>query len=75
MTTPRDTLKRRFGPGFWEDVQGGFHISVPEWLEAVGLPATPENRALATKRAQEILREKYPQMKVVVREEPDGPLA
>lgn len=48
--TRGEVLEQRIGatyiaPGIWRDRNGGIHYSVPELLEIVELPDTPENRA------------------------------
>jgi hypothetical protein len=73
MTTPRDTLKRRYGPGFWEDAEGGLHVSIPELLQVLNVRDTPENRAEATKFVEEFMRKQgIPEVRIVHREEPDA---
>lgn len=54
-------FKKRYGPGVWEDEDGGLHFSVPELLAAFDLPHTPENEARMKATLHELLKEANPE--------------
>jgi hypothetical protein len=60
-------VKRRVGPGLYEDEDGALHLSVPDFLRAHGIPDTPENRQTILDAAREALAEHFPG--VPIREE------
>jgi hypothetical protein len=72
MSDPSKQLKRRYAPGFWEDMNGHMHISAPEILAHLGLPDTAENRDLAMEMVKEVLRDKSPDTMVVRQELNEG---
>lgn len=43
-TDKRNQLKTRIALGFWEDMEGAIHVSIPELCEVVGLEYNEENR-------------------------------
>lgn len=44
-----ETFVRWIWPGIWEDTEGDHHFDVAAILSHLGIPDTPENRALATR--------------------------
>jgi hypothetical protein len=67
----RNTLKRRLGPGCWEDMDGNIHFSIPDILAAMKLEDTPENREIAQKFMKSHIEQESPSTKVIVREKPE----
>lgn len=68
MTPNRNQLKRYYGPGVWEDMDGGLHFSLPDILAHLKLPDTPENRAQFTEVLREMMAKVNPQAKIIERE-------
>lgn len=54
-------FKKRLGPGVWVDQDDNMHFSVPELLDMVGLPHTPENEAHVRKTLHAMLNEANPE--------------
>ena len=42
-------MRRKYGPGIYEDRNGAIHLFIPEFLEGMNVADTPENRANAEK--------------------------
>lgn len=62
-----DQLKRKYGPGVWEDIDGGLHFDIPAILKHLNTEDTPANREAATKLFLELLREQCPDTKIILR--------
>jgi len=72
VTTPlRNQLGKRIAPGFWEDAEGHPHWSIPELLELVNLPDTPENCARVTAMIREQVLKVNPEASIIERETPE----
>jgi hypothetical protein len=69
VRTPRDTLKKQWAPGIWEDIEGNIHWSIPDLLAHVGLPNTKENRARAKETLERMIAQH--QGRAIYREHPD----
>jgi hypothetical protein len=71
MPAPRNTLKKRLGPGVWEDAEGGVHFSIPEILKFFYCIDTPETRAETEAMLKAEIAKQHPQIKIIIREGPD----
>jgi hypothetical protein len=69
-TSAENTLGERIAPGLWMDVNGAPHWSIPELLELVDLPDTPENRAALTEMLRDVTLMADPAATIVYRERP-----
>lgn len=58
-------LVRQYGPGIWEYDTGALHVSVPEVLEAAGLPDTPENCERVIAEFRTLVFTKNPEARVI----------
>ena len=55
----------RLAPGVWLDREGYVHFSVPEILAHLGLPDTPDTRALVNRMAAETIAKVAPESVIV----------
>lgn len=74
MLTPEEVRKSKVGalviaPGIWIDRHQGVHFSIPDILQHLGLPDTPEDRLLATRAIDDMLAEVAPGTQVVLTDE------
>lgn len=60
-------LKERIAPGIWIDMNDNIHWSIPELLQMVDLPDTPENREAVKQIALKVVRAQNPQATVMFR--------
>lgn len=67
----RNTLRRRYAPGIWEDEDGSLHLSLPELLAYLHVQDTPENRERLTAEIKATIREQSPKAKIVERDTPE----
>lgn len=51
----KKTEMRRISPGAYIAADGALHLSIPEMLDALGIPDTPESRELMTQFCREML--------------------
>lgn len=71
MKSPgRNQMAKRIAPGIWEDVDGHVHFSIPELLQLVDLPDTPENQARVLAMAKDVFAKHAPQTKIHFRQTP-----
>lgn len=57
----------RHFPGAWVDEHGGLHIALPEFLAALGLPNTEENRRMAQQEIAAAMKTGSPATVVIAR--------
>lgn len=60
-------LKQRVAPGIWIDQNNHVHLSIPELLQVVDLPNTPENREIVKQMAAKLVRKQCPEAIVLFR--------
>jgi hypothetical protein len=65
-----DKLGCRVAPGIWVDANGDTHYSIPELLQLVGLPDTPEHRAKVKQMIQGLFQQNAPGVELRFRERP-----
>lgn len=70
---PHSIRVRELAPGVWEDAAGSAHFAIPELLQHLGIPLTPENEAEALDLAEMLIRARYPNKQVVLRKTPPPP--
>lgn len=73
MSNNRNKLKKRHGPGIWEDEDGALHFSIPELLDMVGLEHTEENWKKVVEMLKEQVKTNNKEAQIVYRSSPDDP--
>ncbi len=59
FTVPAEA-KKRLGPGIYAMPDGALHLEIPEILDALALPDTPQNREAALCAVRKVCGELFP---------------